>query len=189
MRRIPLRCVPLVLGVLAMPAAAAPSIVKVDLPQMVERVDGAVAGRIVEAWTTWQEPPNTIARVYTHLRIVGEDLFTGKETVRIVSYFGGVHQGYDQRHPDMPNPEDVRVGHRVVVFHKWSPTMGGVGMEGIYASFGGIFRVEAGPKGEVVIGRGEGFAVDRSASLAELRGRVATLRAEVESRRGGKRGG
>jgi hypothetical protein len=189
MRRIARIGVPLAVALISLPAGAAPSIVRLDLPQMVERVDGAVAGRIVEAWTTWHEMTHTKARVYSHLRIVGEDFFTGQEKEVVVSYFGGIFAGVDQRHPDMPSPEDVRVGNRVVAFYKWSEGMGGVGMNGLYASFGGIFRVESGPRGEVVIGRGEGFAVDRTRVLSELRGEVATLRANVESRRGGKKGG
>lgn len=161
---------------------AAASIERLDLRRMLEKSDGAVVGRIAESWTTWNESPGTAARVFTHLRIVGEDLATGERSERTVSYFGGQYRGVNQWHADMPTEADVRVGNRVVAFHKWLPTMGGVGMDGLYAAFGGLYRVEKGPRGEVVIGRGEGFAVEKNTALAELRTEVQRLRAEIGGR-------
>ncbi|HET6203136.1 MAG TPA: hypothetical protein VFI25_10090 [Planctomycetota bacterium] len=150
---------------------------RLDLRLMARRTDGAVAGRIVSTWTTSNPSPGTLGRVFTHMRIVGEDLYTGKPVDWVVSYFGGEHEGDVQWHADMPTAADVRVGSRVLAFTKWHPTMGGVGMRSLYALFAGIFRLEEGPRGEVVIGRGEGFAVEKNVPLGEFRAQLAQARA------------
>ncbi len=158
------------------------SVERLDLRRMVERTDGAIAGRIVSTWTTWNPTEVSEARIFTHLRIVGEDLYTGKRADTVVSFFGGAYDGQVQWHPDMPTAADTKVGTRVLAFAKWHPTMGGIGMRSIYACFAGLFRLEAGPRGEVVIGRGEGFAVERNVPLAELRAQVARHRAAAGPR-------
>ncbi|MGH7151911.1 MAG: hypothetical protein ACREIU_14490, partial [Planctomycetota bacterium] len=140
------------------------SVEQLDLRRMVERTDGAIAGRIVSTWTTYNPTPHSAGRIFTHLRIVGEDLYTGKRADTVVSFFGGAYDGEVQWHPDMPSAADTRIGSRVLAFSKWHPTMGGVGMQSLYACFAGLFRLEEGPRGEVVIGRGEGFAVERNVS-------------------------
>jgi hypothetical protein len=158
------------------------AIERLDLRQMVGRADGAYAGRIVSSWTTWNEAEGSAARIFTHLRIVGENLYTGQPADVTVSFFGGDFGTERQWHADMPTAADTKVGNRVVAFAKWHPTMGGVGMLGIYAAYGGLFRLENGPRGEVVIGRGEGFAVEKNVTLEGLRADIGRLRAAGQGR-------
>ena len=69
------------------------------------------------------------------------------------------------------------VGNEVVAFYKWTDNMGGdVAANALYAAHGGLFRVIKGRKAKVVLGRGDGYAIDTNATLADLKSTIAKLR-------------
>ncbi|HET6202705.1 MAG TPA: hypothetical protein VFI25_07870 [Planctomycetota bacterium] len=159
-------------------ASSAPARVveRLDLRQMVGKADAAVLGTIVEA-TASEFTMNGAVYVATHLKVRGENLYTGREDEVVVSFLGGQTEKSGMWCAESPTPRETRVGNRVVVFSKWSPTMGGTGMNSLYAAHGGLFHVETGPKGDVVMGRGEGYAIEKNVRAPELRERIAAIRA------------
>lgn len=150
------------------------SIEKLDLPEMVKRVDSAVVGSIT-AKTTWTSPnPDGEGSLeFTTITVSGDDLMTGKPATVEVSFVGS------DRVPTTVTPaeSETRVGTRIVVFSKKSSAFGVTDAKNwMYASHGGVFRVEAGPKGEVVLGKGAGFAVSDNMLASDFRTRVTELR-------------
>ena len=52
---------------------------------------------------------------------------------------------------------------------------GGLACNFLYASHGGLFRTAEGPNGTVVLGRGEGYAIDSNISVEDLTKAVKSL--------------
>ena len=150
------------------------SIEKLDLPEMVRRVDSAVVGNIT-AKTTWshaiQDGGGSLE--FTTITVTGDDLMTGKPATIEVSYVGS------DKSPTTVTPaeSETRIGTRIAVFSKKSSAFGVPDAKNwMYASHGGVFRVEAGPKGDVVLGKGAGFAVSDNLLASDFRARVTELR-------------
>jgi hypothetical protein len=75
----------------------------------------------------------------------------------------GVHNS------EAPSDDDIKIGNVVVAFYKWSDNMGGdVAANALYASHGGLYRTVDGPTGTVVLGRGEGYAIESNKSVEAL---------------------
>lgn len=154
------------------------SVLSLNLREMLEIADSAVLGTITKK-VTWRGPLLGFedGADFTTLTVEGEDLVKGGHTTRDVTYLGTDVNPVSE----MPAEADTRIGSRVVVFSnavksEWG---GRKGLNSLIAAEGGVFRVEAGPKGEVVVGRGEGFAVQSNVFATDLRKKIATELAEI----------
>ncbi|HKE01454.1 MAG TPA: hypothetical protein VKE69_10625 [Planctomycetota bacterium] len=162
-------------------AAKIASIAPLTLRQMLERADSAVAGSIVEK-RVWRGPLEGFDEdpEFTTIVVRGEDWIAGGQVDREVTYLGSEARPVS----DMPAESETRVGTRVVAFSKTVGAWGGrAGQRSLIAAQGGVFRIEAGPKGDVVLGKGEGFAVADSAFATDLRARVARELVEIRRKR------
>lgn len=158
---------------LALIQAGRACIEELDLPQMVAKTDAAVRGEITGVRTVRYVPQGDDRLIYTLVTVEGTDLYTGQPRTLEAAFLGGTYQGDSMMVTSMPAPDEYRLGNDVVVF---SAPVEGWGPEAdrcVYAAMGGIFRVMDGRKGEVVLGKGEGFAVENNVLLAELRESIA----------------
>jgi hypothetical protein len=163
-------------ALLAAPVALA-AIEPLDLRKMLERADSAVLGKITQR-TVWTfEVPDLGPMEFTTLQIAGDELVDAKGAVTKSVVFVG---SAAQPNSEMPSEAETRVGNSVLVFSKNGKAFGmRHDSSWIVAAHGGVFRVETGPKGDVVIGRGEGYAVETSLLAGDLRARVASTLAEL----------
>lgn len=146
---------------------------ELDLPAMVSKTDAAVRGTITDVRTVRYTPPGDDRLIFTLVTVEGTDLYTGQPRTLEAGFVGGTYQGDSMMVTSMPAPDEYRLGNDVVMFSApvegWGPEVDRC----VYAAMGGIFRVVPGRKGEVVLGKGEGFAVSNNALLAELRTSIA----------------
>jgi hypothetical protein len=173
---------------LALPAAclavslSAAQIERLDLDQMVARTDNAVHGRIVASEVVRIDHPiDGPQNYFTHLTIEGTSLFDGQVTTATVTFPGGFISPEEGVHnSEAPSADETRLGNDVVVFYKWSENMGaGLAGNALYASHGGIFRVAETRKGEqVVLGKGDGYAIASNVRATDLRQQIAAKRAK-----------
>ncbi|MFQ5750181.1 MAG: hypothetical protein ACE5H3_12115, partial [Planctomycetota bacterium] len=93
------------------------------------------------------------------------------------AFLGGVYQGESMLVTSMPgNPRLYSPANEVVIFaapvSDWHPSI----THAIYAATGGIYQVVESPRhGKVVLGKGEGFAVEHNLPVAELRRSIARI--------------
>jgi hypothetical protein len=156
----------LVAACLLAPLALA-SIESLNLGQMLGRSDSAVLGAVTHK-ATWSGPLEGFGEdpEFTTITVAGEELRTGKSVTREVTYLGSDAKPVSE----MPAESETRVGTRVLVFSKTVGSWGGrEGQSSMVAAQGGVFRVETGPKGDVVLGKGEGYAVEQNARASDLR--------------------
>ena len=115
---------------------------------------------------------------FTKLTLDGYSLVDGTPMTVDVTYPGGfVSETEGVYNSEAPSDDDVRLGNLVVAFYKWSDNMGGdVAANALYASHGGLYRTVEGPTGTVVLGRGEGYAVDTNRKLASLDQAITTIK-------------
>lgn len=147
------------------------SIENLDLRTMLQRVDSAIVGTVTSK-TTWSAPlPDGEGTLeFTTITVEGEDVLSGRTVSKNVNFVGT-----DQSPTTvMPSEAETRVGTRIVAFSKKSAAFGvPEERDWMYASHGGVFRIEAGPKGDVVLGKGGGFAIRDTLFVSEFRTRVA----------------
>ncbi len=153
-----------------------------DLNAMVQRTDAAVRGEITAVRSVLHEAGPEDRRIYTVLTVEGTDLYTGEPRTLEAAFLGGTFGGETMNVTCMPSPADYRLGNQVVVFSApvegWGPEVDRC----VYAAMGGIFREIATPRGPVVIGKGEGTAVEKNTRLADLQAGI--VRALAEKARG-----
>jgi hypothetical protein len=141
---------------------------ELDLAQMVAKTDAAVRGTITDVRTVRYTPPGDDRLIYTVLTVQGTDLYTGQPRTIEAAFLGGTHEGDSMIVTSMPAPSEYRLGNEVVVFSApvegWGPEVDRC----VYASMGGIFRAVDSRKGEVILGKGQGFAVEQNVRLADL---------------------
>lgn len=176
-RMLPLRrFVPLLPLLVLAPAASARVVEWLDLPKMVGKTNAAVAGTIVDV-TGAEVTMNGVSEIVTRVTVRGENLYTGREEEIVVTFLGGRTRDKESWCAESPSSRETRVGTRALVFSKSCRTAEGMDYNSLYAGFGGLFRVEGGPRGDVVLGRGEGFAVEKNVRVADLRERISAIRA------------
>ncbi len=163
---------------LAAVSLATASIVHLTLREMLERTDSGVIGTVLEK-NVWTGPLEgfEVDPDFTTVKIQGEDLIRGGQVIHEITYLGS------DKNPvsEMPAESETRVGtsglfFSVAVKSAWG---GRTGLHSLMAAQGGVFRVESGPKGDVVIGKGEGFAVEKNVLASDLRKQVAAELAEI----------
>ena len=149
------------------------------LPEMVGQADGAVFGEIVASRAFRVDDPVDGPELYfTTLTIEGREVGSDRPLLVDVTYHGGfVSETEGVYNSEAPVADDVAIGNRVVVFYEWSDNMGGsVAGNALLAAHGGLFRTVAGSRHVAVLGRGEGYAIDRNLKLSDLDAAVAKLR-------------
>ncbi len=152
---------------------------RLTLDQMVSKTDNAVVAEIVGQRVFRIDHPIDGPELYfTTLTLDGYSLVDGTPMTVNVTYPGGfVSETEGVYNSEAPSDDDVRMGNLVVAFYKWSDNMGGdVAANALYASHGGLFRTVEGPTGTVVLGRGEGYAVDTNRKLASLDQAITTIK-------------
>jgi hypothetical protein len=147
---------------------------------MVAKTDGAVTGTIVGTEVIRIDDPVDGPELYfTHLLVQGTSLYTGEpETVAVTFPGGFISPGQGVWNSEAPTATETRIGNEVVVFYKWSDNIGGqLAANALYASHGGLYRTAKARNGEpLVLGRGDGYAVDLNRSLPTLRTQISALR-------------
>lgn len=167
-------------AVLALAALGAAQIERLDLAQMVQKTDGAVVGTIVGTEVIRIDSPVDGPELYyTHLLVQGTSLYSGQAETVAVTYAGGfISPTEGVWNSEAPTAAETRIGNEVVVFYKWSDNVGGdLAANALYASHGGLYRTAKARNGEtLVLGRGDGYAVDVNRSLPTLRTQISALR-------------
>ncbi len=152
-----------------------------DLDKMVQKTDAAVRGEITEVHSVLYQVSEEDRRIYTVLTVEGTDLYTGEARTIEAAFLGGTYGGESMNVTCMPHPADYRLGNDVVVFSApvegWGPDVDRC----VYAAMGGIFREMATPKGAVLIGKGEGTAIEKNTRLADLQSGIQKALAKKAS--------
>ena len=110
---------------------------------------------------------------YTNLLVKGESLYTGKAETVTASFVGGFLAGQRIFSAEEPTASETQVGRKVVVFTSPWPSKGNAPPRCLVAQHAGIFTVQPGPQGDVVLGKGEGFAIERNVLLQNLKAQAA----------------
>lgn len=159
---------------------------RLSLDEMVSRTDNAIYGEIVAKEAFRRDHPIDGPEMYfTTITIEGRSLVDGKKMTVDVTYMGGwVNEREGVWNSEAPTEEETAVGNRIVAFYAWNENMGAdVAANCLYAAHGGLYRTADGPKGTVVMGRGDGYAVRKNVRLGDLDTSISTIRAEQEEGR------
>jgi hypothetical protein len=151
---------------------------RLDLGQMVQRTDSAVRGRIVATEVVRVDHPTDGPELFfTHLQVEGVSLYTGQPVTTTVTFAGGfITPDNGVHNSEAPGADEVLVGNEVIVFSKWSDNMGGdVASNALYASHGGIYQVVKSRKGEVALGKGDGYAIAANVTVSDLESKISAL--------------
>ena len=169
------------LPVLALAAAGTTGVAQIErltLDQMVLKTDDAIVGTITKSVVFRVDHPVDGPELYfTTITVRGNSLTDGKAQEVEVTFPGGfVNETDGVWNSEAPSADELKIGNRVVAFHKWLDNMGGdVSAHALYASHGGLYRVVKSRKGEVVLGKGVGYAVPSNIELAKLDGEITKL--------------
>ena len=159
-------------------AASSAQIERLSLSEMLAKTDNSVLAEITASKVFRVDHPIDGDELYfTTLTLQGKSLETGQPITVDVTFPGGFLD--DERgvhNSEAPSADDVQVGNVIVAFYKWSDNMGGdVAANALYASHGGLFRTVDGPTGPVVLGRGEGYAIDANKSVTALTASIKSI--------------
>ena len=155
---------------------------ELDLQKMVSKTDIAVHGTVTNIRTVKFTPENDDRLIFTILTIEGESLHSGSPISVDAAFLGGTYQGDSMMVTSMPAPSEYRLGNKVVVFsgevEGWGPEIDRC----VYAAMGGIFRTIETKNGAVVLGKGEGFAVENNQLITDLANNIAIAQRNKEAR-------
>jgi len=171
----------LALAALVALATAAVSVAQIErltLDQMVAKTDNSVLAEITARHVFRVDHPVDGPELYfTTLTLQGESLETGQPITVDVTFPGGfVDEEHGVHNSEAPSDDDTKIGNVVVAFYKWSDNMGGdVAANALYASHGGLYRTVDGPTGTVVLGRGEGYAIESNKSVEALGAAIRSI--------------
>lgn len=135
---------------------------RLSLDQMVQRTDGAIVGTIVQAKVFRVDHPIDGPELYfTTLAIQGQSLATGQPLEVQVTFPGGfINENEGVWNSEAPTADEIRQGNKVVAFYGWIDNMGGdVAGNALWASHGGLYQVAKSGSREIVLGKGQGYAV------------------------------
>jgi hypothetical protein len=170
---------PVCLGLLGIAGAAGWAQIKsLTLEEMVASADNAVYGTIVSSHVFRVDHPIDGPEMYfTTLRIDGRSLADSTPITVDVTYHGGfINETEGVFNSEAPSADDVKIGNRVLAFYAWKDNMGGgVAANGLVASHGGLYRTVDGPGGATVLGRGQGYALNRNVRVGSLEPALGTL--------------
>ncbi|MBC8403839.1 MAG: hypothetical protein H8E15_01330 [Planctomycetes bacterium] len=170
-------------AVVALVGTTVACIEALDLNKMVSKTDACIRGTVTSVHTgTATVNDTTEPRIFTFVTIEGENLYTGKPETMEMAFMGGTHQGVSQTFTTMPAAADYRVGNKVVAFSSKVEGWGTVD-RCLFAGYGGIYREIATPKGDVVLGRGQDFAIEKNMKISDLKvGISKAIEAKKESK-------
>ena len=152
---------------------------RLTLGEMVGRADNAVYGEIIGKQAFRVDHPVDGPELYfTTLTIEGRSLADGRKMTVDVTYSGGwLSEDEGVWNSEAPTEDETQVGKKIVAFYKWTSNMGGdVAANALFAAHGGLYRTLDGPKGTVVLGRGEGYAVRKNLKVSDLDTAITTIR-------------
>ena len=163
---------------------------RLTLDSMISKTDDALVGKITKSEVIRiDHPVDGPELYYTHLTVEGRSLVNGKTRTSVVTFPGGfINDEEGVWNSEAPSAEDTKLGNRVVVFQAWSDNMGGdLAGNALYASHGGLFRTVEGRNGTVVLGRGEGYAIQNNIKLSGLDAQITAIdKAQREAQQGNK---
>ena len=142
-----------------------------NLDEMVETADSAVHGQIIDRHVfRVDDPIDGPELYYTTLTIEGRDVETGDLMTVDVTYHGGfINDTEGVYNSEAPSKDDTQVGTPVIAFYKWQDNMGGsVAANAIVAAHGGLYRTIGAGNTEIVLGKGEGYAIDHNMMVDDL---------------------
>ena len=171
------------LGLSALAVAAATTIGMaqiraLNLGEMVDLADDAIHGTIVNSQVfRIDDPVDGPELFFTTLTIEGRSMTTGDLTTVDVTFHGGfVSETEGVFNSEAPSKEDCKIGTPVVAFYGWQDNMGGgVASNALMAAHGGLFRTIGAGDAEVVLGRGEGYAISTNIRSNDLAGAIGRL--------------
>jgi hypothetical protein len=174
----------LLLAVATAGPSARAQIKRMTLDEITTTTDHAVVGTIVDREVIdLGNEVDGFGLYYTVLTIQGESLHDGrKTTVDVVARGGWIDEqrGIGAWDSEAPTQDELAIGKKVVVYYHWVDNIGrGVGANRLYASHGSFFRTVEGPEGTVVMGRGEGYAIDKNVKLTSLRQATRSILTEA----------
>lgn len=148
---------------------------ELDLAGMVSKTDSAIQGTITDVRTVRFVPEGDDRLIFTILTVEGTDLYTGNAVTAEAAFLGGTFEGDSMTVTSMPAPSEYRLGNEVVVFRGqvegWGPEIDHC----VYASFGGLFRTIDTKNGNIILGKGEGTAIESNTRVADLKVDLARL--------------
>ena len=162
------------LGAAAIVAAGVTSqaqIERLDLPQMVQKTDDALFAEIISKEVIRIDHPTDGAELYfTHMTLEGTSLVTGEtETVTVTFNGGFIDDSNGVWNSEAPSADDTKIGNKIVAFYKAIDNAGGdLACNYLYAGHGGLFRTVDSPKGTVIMGRGEGYAIQSNTRMEDM---------------------
>lgn len=151
---------------------------RLNLQQMVTRADNAVVGEIVGKQVIRIDHPLDGPELYfTKLTIQGRSLVNGVHDDYVVTFAGGfIDEENGVWNSEAPSEADTRLGNQIVAFYAFTENMGGdLSANALYAAHGGLYRTVSGRKGTVVLGRGEGYAVESNVKLSKLDTQITSI--------------
>jgi len=94
-----------------------------------------------------------------------------------VTFPGGfVNENEGVWNSEAPTADEIRIGNRVVAFYGWVDNMGGdVAGHALWASHGGLYQVAGSAAKQVVLGKGEGYAISSNWELDKLDQEITRL--------------
>jgi hypothetical protein len=144
---------------------------RLSLDQMVQKTDDAVVGTIAQTKVIRVDHPVDGPELYfTTLSILGNSLHDGRPLEVEVTFPGGfIDENEGVWNSEAPTADEIRVGNKIVAFYGWVDNMGGdVAGNALWASHGGLYQVAQVGKREVVLGKGQGYAVASNWDLPVL---------------------
>jgi hypothetical protein len=172
------------LPALALAAAGTVGLAQIErltLDQMVQKTDNAVAGKIVKSKVFRVDHPIDGPELYyTTLTIRGRSLVNNKPLEVDVTFPGGfISETEGVWNSEAPTADEIKIGNEVVAFYGWTNNMGGdVAANVLWASHGGIYRIAKSRKGEVVLGKGLGYAISSNVEMKKLDSEITQLAAQ-----------
>jgi len=169
---------------LALAAAGTVGLAQIErltLDQMVQKTDNAVAGTIVKSKVFRVDHPIDGPELYyTTLTLRGRSLLDSKPLEVDVTFPGGfISETEGVWNSEAPSADEIKLGNEVVAFYGWTDNMGGdVAANALWASHGGLYRIAKSRKGEVVLGKGQGYAVSSNIELTKLDTQITQLAAQ-----------
>jgi hypothetical protein len=164
---------------------------RMDLDEMTTVTDNAIVGTIVASRVIdLGNETDGYGLYYTVLTIEGDSLYDGRKTsVEVVARGGWIdaQRGIGCWDSEAPSADEMAIGKTIVAYYHWVDNIGrGTGANRLYASHGSFYRTVNGPEGLVVMGRGDGYAINKNTKLSSLRAasrailsKTAKLQAEL----------
>ncbi len=165
-------------------ALALAQIRSTTLSEMLTELDAkAVYGEITDSTVFRINDPVDGAELYfTTLTIEGRGVGDGTPLTVEVNFAGGfINETEGVYNSEAPAADAVKVGRRVVAFYKFQENAPHRG-NSAPCGHGAFFQTMEGPKGTVVQGRGEGFAISQNMKIGALDAAVQEIRKSDQPR-------